>query len=41
MKKKIAALFALIAGVAAFKRAKARRAEEDLWNSAGKPPEEQ
>ena len=41
MKKKLVALFALIAGVTAFKRAKSRRAEEDLWNSAGKTPEEQ
>ncbi len=41
MKKKIIALIALIAGFVALKRAKTRRAEEELWNSAAKPPEEQ
>ena len=40
MKKRVIALLALIAGIAALKRAKARRAEEDLWNSAAEAPEE-
>jgi len=39
MKKKFVALLALVAGIAAIKRAKARQAEEELWNSAAKAPE--
>jgi hypothetical protein len=41
VKKKFVALLALIAGITALKKTRARRAEEDLWNSAAKTPEEQ
>ncbi len=40
MKKKFVALLALVAGIVAVKRAKAKRAEEELWNSAAEKPEE-
>jgi hypothetical protein len=40
VKKKVVALLALVAGITALKRARARRAEEELWNSAAKSPEE-
>jgi len=40
VKKKFVALLALVAGVAAVKRTKAKRAEEELWNSAAEKPKE-
>ncbi|HUW79118.1 MAG TPA: DLW-39 family protein [Candidatus Nanopelagicaceae bacterium] len=40
MKKKFVLLLALIAGLTATKRLKAKRAEEELWNSAAERPSE-
>ncbi len=40
MKKKFVALLVLVAGITAIKRAKAKRTEEELWNSAAKAPQE-
>jgi hypothetical protein len=39
VKKKFVALLALVAGITALKRSRARRAEEELWNSAAKDQE--
>jgi len=40
VRKKFVALLALVAGFSAIKRVKARRTEEELWNSAAKTPPE-